>query len=68
MIENISEDHLSGELCTYTVHVALVFFFFLLFFFSKSCTNRDTVQLQWLQHLCNHENMFETGEVRANEC
>ena len=26
-----------------------------------------TVELQWLEHLCNHENMFETGEVRANE-
>ena len=24
--------------------------------------------LQWLQHLWNHENMFETGVVRANEC
>ena len=27
-----------------------------------------TVNLQWLQHLGNHEIMFETGEVRANEC
>ena len=26
------------------------------------------VELQWLEHLWNHENMFETGEVRANEC
>ena len=28
----------------------------------------DTVELQWLEHLWNHENMFETGVVRANEC
>ena len=28
----------------------------------------DTVELQWLEHLWDHENMFETGVVRANEC
>ena len=28
----------------------------------------NTVELQWLEHVWNHENMFETGEVRANEC
>ena len=27
-----------------------------------------TVELQWLEHLWNHKNMFETGVVRANEC
>ena len=27
-----------------------------------------TVKLQWLKHIWNHENMFETGVVRANEC
>ena len=27
-----------------------------------------TVELQWLEHIENHENMFETGVVRANEC
>ena len=27
-----------------------------------------TVELQWLEHLWNHENMFETEVVRANEC
>ena len=26
-----------------------------------------SVELQWLQHLWYHENMFETGIVRANE-
>ena len=26
-----------------------------------------TVELQWLEHLWDHENLFETGEVRANE-
>ena len=25
----------------------------------------DTVELQWLEHLWNHKNMFETGEVRV---
>ena len=28
----------------------------------------STVEFQWLEHLWNHENMFETGIVRANEC
>ena len=27
-----------------------------------------TVELQWLEYLWNHENMFETGVVRSNEC
>ena len=27
-----------------------------------------TVDFQRLKHLLNHENMFETGVVRANEC
>ena len=27
-----------------------------------------TVELQWLEHLRNLENMLETGVVRANEC
>ena len=27
-----------------------------------------TVEFQWLEHLWNHEKMFETGVVRANEC
>ena len=26
------------------------------------------VELQWLEHLWDHENMFETGVVQANEC
>ena len=26
------------------------------------------VELRWLEHLWNHENMFETGVVPANEC
>ena len=28
---------------------------------------KDIVELQWLEHLWDHENMFETGVVRANE-
>ena len=27
-----------------------------------------TVELEWLKHLWNHENTFETGIVRTNEC
>ena len=27
----------------------------------------DTVELQWLEYLWSHENMFETGVVQANE-
>ena len=27
-----------------------------------------TVELQWLEHLWDNENLFETGVVRANEC
>ena len=40
----------------------------------QQCTQKDaddianTVELQWQEHLWNHENMFETGVVRANEC
>ena len=30
--------------------------------------SQNTVELQWLEHLWDHENMFETGVVRANEC
>ena len=26
------------------------------------------IEFQWLEHLLNHENMFETRVVRANEC
>ena len=27
----------------------------------------NTVELQWLEHLWDNENLFETGVVRANE-
>ena len=27
----------------------------------------STVELQWLEHLWDHENLFGTGVVRANE-
>ena len=33
---------------------------------SKTCT--CTAELQRLEHIWNHENMFETGVVQANEC
>ena len=29
---------------------------------------KSTVELQWLEHFWDHENQFETGVVRANEC
>ena len=28
----------------------------------------NTVELQWVEHFLNHENMFETGVVRAIQC
>ena len=28
----------------------------------------STVELQYLEHLWDHENMFDIGVVRANEC
>ena len=34
----------------------------------KSLPNGNIVERQWLEQLGNHENMFETGVVRANEC
>ena len=30
--------------------------------------DQNTVKLQWLEHFWNHENMFETEIVGANEC
>ena len=34
---------------------------------SLTLTNLYTVELQWLKHILNHENKFETGVVRASE-
>ena len=34
----------------------------------KYVHNYTTVKLHWLEHLWNHENMYEAGLVRANEC
>ena len=28
----------------------------------------NTVELQWLEHIQDYENMFQRGVVRANEC
>ena len=28
----------------------------------------NTVELQWLKHLWDYENLFEIGVVRASEC
>ena len=32
------------------------------------CADHVTVELQWLEYLWDHENKFEIGVVRANEC
>ena len=32
------------------------------------CMHVHTVELQWLENIWNHENIFETGVVQANEC
>ena len=31
------------------------------------CPYKYTVELQWLKHLRDHENQFETGVVRTND-
>ena len=35
---------------------------------SKAPKMEYTVKLQWLEHLWDYENMFETGVVGDNEC
>ena len=40
----------------------------LLGLFQQQIHNENTVEIQWLKNVWNHENMFEIGEVRANEC
>ena len=45
------------------------FHFVLLHFpMSNIKKNQGTVELQWLKHCWDHENMFETGVVQANKC
>ena len=48
-----------GILCPLFVMLALLVINYL---------HRNTIERQWLEHLWDHENMFETGVVRANEC
>ena len=36
--------------------------------FPEKINTGYTVEFQWLKHLWNHENMFQTGVVQANEC
>ena len=36
--------------------------------YHPGCHSHNPVELQWLEHLRDHENIFETGVVRANEC
>ena len=35
---------------------------------SSELSKINTVELQWLENLWSHENMFETAVVRASEC
>ena len=35
---------------------------------TESTGTPNAVELQWLEHLLNHGNMFKTEEVRANKC
>ena len=50
------------------IQATIVWCIFLVFPWSKALNresfNTGTVQLQWLEHLWNHENMFETGVIR----
>ena len=36
-------------------------------FFRNTIINKNTVELQWLEHLWDHGNAFETWVVRATE-
>ena len=36
-------------------------------YISKDVLSRNTVEHQWLEHLCNQLSMFETGAVQAND-
>ena len=36
--------------------------------YNPASETTSIVELQWLKHLLNHENMFKTGVLRANEC
>ena len=46
----------------------LYYMFNITFYIQKIMCLLYTVELQWLEPLSDHENIFETGVVRANEC
>ena len=54
------------------MYVKHPFYFFFQYFPDQKARERekqaDTVELQWLEHLLDYENMFEIGVVRAGEC
>ena len=52
--------------CTPKFH--LYFCFCWLFRNAYEAMYSYTVELQWLKHLWNHQNIFEAGVVQANEC
>ena len=49
------------------VSLFFVFFFVLFCFLGFFFFIEITVELQWLEHLWDYENFFETGVVRAIE-
>ena len=53
-----------GRMIKYAVLAAGLNEFLFFFCLPNTCT----VELQWLEFLSNHEKMFETGVIRANEC
>ena len=55
---------LTGSLTSYQAHMTISTNIYQ--FVSKE--KGYTVELQWLEHLWNHKNVFESGVVRANEC
>ena len=57
---NVSDNTTEVKL-TFTLHVTLVQY-------NDQRWQKYTVELQWLEHFWNHENVFETGVVRANKC
>ena len=58
---------------TDVIHVVVIHFVLICIHWESSCNDmymilQNTVELQWLEHIWDHENVFETGVVRANEC
>ena len=61
-------EHWAVKSAWYTEGCNCVYFFIRMLLHKDSIQLVNTVKLQWLEHLWDYENMFETGVVRANEC